>query len=91
MRKRRIAAVAADLRHRDLHLRREGQREEGMRLSEGRIHQGARHAVIDEIEEADGAAGARDLLAAALEAGVLEIMHVDDGNRVHLTHPSARR
>ena len=56
----RIAAVAADCFDRDLLLVRDRQREEPLRLGEGLGHELAADAVIDDIEEADVAAGRAD-------------------------------
>ena len=55
-----IAAVAADRFDRDGLLFGEGQREERLRLREGRVHQVAADAVIDDVEKADVAAGRAD-------------------------------
>jgi hypothetical protein len=55
-----IAPVAADCFDRDCMLFGEGQREERLRLRKSLVHQVAADAVIDDVEEADVAAGRAD-------------------------------
>ena len=79
-----IAAVAADRFDRDSLLFGERQREERLRLREGRVHQIAADAVIDDIEEADVAAGRADFRGDVLERAlvVAERREIDDRQRL---------
>ena len=86
-----IAAVAADLLDRDLRLLGDRQREERPGLREGLVHQRSRDAVVDDVEEADGAAGARDLVRRPLEAVLGESLEVDDRQAFQATPPWVRR
>ena len=82
---REIAAMAGRLLDGDLPLRLHRQSEEALRLGEGAFDQIAAHPVIDDVEEADVAAGASDLERHPLARGLVTLekwIEVDDRNLI---------